>query len=376
MKIKSISVSSILLISTFMLLVSCGKEKAKWKGTITEENGVTVVRNPKEPMYGEDIFNCREELSIGEKEGSEEYMFSQVIDLGVDDEERIYILDFQEAQIKVFDKKGEYLRTIGKRGQGPGEIQRPMNLVITPGGQILVNDRGARFLHFFTLSGEYLRSVSQATAFHLSRPKVDSKDNIVARYSVPGNVWSFILKKFDSKLNEIFTIFSYEYLVTPGVMTPFPPQCYWEIAGDDSIIWGYGEKYEIQILHPDGRLIRKILKDYEPVKFTEEEKQKWVKDVYGEQGIPPDVKVSWRKYHNAFGFMNIDDAGRIYVQTYEKTSTESGYYYDVFDSEGKYIAKVPLKSQPLILKKSKLYTIEEDEKGYQVVKRYKANWNF
>jgi hypothetical protein len=39
MKIKSIAVSSILLISVFMLLVSCGKEKAKWKGTIEEENG-------------------------------------------------------------------------------------------------------------------------------------------------------------------------------------------------------------------------------------------------------------------------------------------------------------------------------------------------
>jgi hypothetical protein len=376
MRIKAIAVSSILFISVFMLLVSCGKEKAKWKGTIEEENGITVVRNPKEPMYGEDVLSLEEELSIGEKEGSEEYMFSQIIDLGVDDGERIYILDFQEAHIKVFDKKGEYLRTIGKRGQGPGEIQRPMNLIITPGGQILVNDRGARFLHFFTLSGEYIRSISQATTFHLSRPKVDSKDNIVARYSVPGNAWSFILKKFDSNLNEILTIFSYEYVILPGVMTPFPPQCYWDIADDDSIIWGYGEKYEIQILHPDGRLIRKIVKDYEPIRITEGEKQKWIKDVYGEQAVPPDIKVSWRKHHNAFGFMNIDDAGRIYVQTYEKTSHGNGYYYDVFDSEGKCIAKIPLKFQPLIWKKNKVYTIEEDEKEYLVVKRYKANWNF
>lgn len=359
-----------------MLLASCEKQRAEWKGRIEQENGVTVIKNPKEPMYSEDVFNLKEELSIGEKEGAEEYMFSQIIDLGVDDEERIYILDFKEAQIKVFDRKGEYLRTTGKKGQGPGEMQNPMNLAITPGGQVLVNDRGAGFLHFFTLSGEYIRSISQATTLHLSRPKVDSQDNIVARYSVPGNAWSFILKKFNSRLNEIFTIFSYEYVISPGVMNPFPPQCYWDIAGDDSIIWGYGEKYEIQILHPDGRLIRKIVKDYEPIKFTEGEKQRWIKDVYGEQGIPPDIKVSWRKHHNAFGFMSIDDVGRIYVQTYERTSDGNGYYYDVFDSEGKCIAKIPLKFQPLIWKRNKVYTIEEDEKGYQVVKRYRANWKF
>lgn len=378
MSIKSIAVSSILLISVFMLLVSCGKEKVKWKGTIEEENGVIVVKNPKEPMYGEDFFDLKEELSIGEKEGSEEYIFSQVIDLGVDDEEKIYILDFQEARIKVFNENGEYLRTIGKRGQGPGEIQRPMNLVITAGGQILVNDRGARFLHFFTLSGEYIKSMSQARLPSFSRPMVDSQNNIVARYIVfpPGNIWTFVLKKFDSELNELFSIFSYDYELSPQTLNLFIPDCFWVVTKDDNIIWGYSDKYEFKVLDGAGRLIRKIIKDYAPVEITKEEKQKWIQDTYGETGIPPDIKISWDKYHNAFRFMNVDDEGRIYVQTYEETSRENGYYYDVFDSEGKYLAKVPLKSRPLVLKKNKLYTIEEDEEGYQVVKRYKVNLNF
>ena len=29
-----------------------------------------------------------------------------------------------------------------------------------------------------------------------------------------------------------------------------------------------------------------------------------------------------------------------------------------------------------VWKKQKLYTIEEDEEGYQVVKRYKVNWKY
>jgi hypothetical protein len=53
-----------------------------------------------------------------------------------------------------------------------------------------------------------------------------------------------------------------------------------------------------------------------------------------------------------------------------------GYYCDVFDSEGRFIAEIALKSAPRVVKKDRLYTIEEDEQGYQVVKRYKIAWKF
>jgi hypothetical protein len=41
---------------------------------------------------------------------------------------------------------------------------------------------------------------------------------------------------------------------------------------------------------------------------------------------------------------------------------------------GKYMAKISLKSRPYVIKKNKLYTIEEDNEGYQIVKRYKITW--
>jgi hypothetical protein len=373
MKNKNI-ISVILFIPIFILVISCQQQKAEWRGTIEEVDGVTVVKNPKEPMYGEDVFSLDEGLSIGEAEGKEEYMFSQIIDVGVDDEENIYILDFLESHLKVFNKSGEYLRTVGRRGQGPGEIQRAMNIYITHGNEILINDRGARYFHFITLGGQYIRSIYQG---RMSRPKVDTQNNIVARETVMNtNEVRFILKKFDSEMNELFTIFSYEREPSPGVLNLFAPRCYWEINKNDTIIWGYADKYEFQIHDSDGRLIRKIIKDYSPVIITKEEKQEWTESRYGEQGVPPDIKVSWKPHHNVFQFMNVDDEGRIFVQTYEKAADGSGYYCDVFDSEGKYIAKIPLKTQPWVWKRGKLYTIEEDEEGYQIIKRYKVTWKY
>jgi len=135
MKSKFVLIGSLCVL--FFLFQNCTQKthSKKWQGTIEDKEGVKVVKNPEEPIYNEDIFSLEEELTIGEKQGNEENMFSEIIDVGVDDEENIYILDFKEAHIKAFNKDGEYLTTIGKRGQGPGEIQRPVNLVITPGRQ-------------------------------------------------------------------------------------------------------------------------------------------------------------------------------------------------------------------------------------------------
>lgn len=51
-------------------------------------------------------------------------------------------------------------------------------------------------------------------------------------------------------------------------------------------------------------------------------------------------------------------------------------YYDVFDAEGKYIVKIPLFMNIQVFKKNRLYTIESDDAGYNVAKRYKVTWNY
>ena len=81
------------------------------------------------------------------------------------------------------------------------------------------------------------------------------------------------------------------------------------------------------------------------------------------------------RHHPAFRFFTADDEGRIYVGTREKPENGEGYVYDIFDKEGKYIAKVVFPFRPQVWKKGKVYTIEEDEEGFQMVRRYKVTWN-
>lgn len=371
MKSKTKILSIVLFLSVLIMFVSCQKQKSKWKGTIEEVDGVTVVKNPKEPMYSENVVSLKEELSVGEAEGREEYMFSQIENIAVDDEEHIYVLDAKEFHIKVFDKDGEYLKTFGKKGQGPGEFNFPSGVFITPQNEIMVADR--RVLHFFTLQGEFIKSLSAARIQFFGRTSIDSQGSIyvmIATINMEKGTSSFELKKFDSNLNFLITVASVPGFKAGEPPDPFIPLFFWKTDGNDNIIYGYQKNFEFLVFNPEGKLIKKIVKEHTPVKIKEEEKEESPGD-----SLPP-LKYALSGFYTAFFTFSLDEEGRIIVQAWEKTEDREQHYYDVFDPEGRYIARVSFRFRPQIWKNHKLYTIEEDEEGFQMVKRYKVTWRY
>ena len=364
-------VSIVLFLSVSILLVSCQKKKAEWKGTIEEVNGVTVVKNPDEPIYGENVFGLEEELSIGEAEGREEFMFSNIRNIAVDNEERIFILDSKEKKIIVFDRNGRFIKTFGRIGQGPGEFQIPSSVSYSSKDEIMVLDVGR--LLFFSSDGEFKQSIPTVKARLGREANIDSEGNIFSLVIVRGEENPrYELQKFDPELNYLH---SYGSSPLPNVRrdgyNPFFPVLRWDIIKSNHVICGYPENYEIEIFNDGGNLTRKIIKEYIPLEITKEEIDEETKRV------PPALKskISMPKSHTAYYWFIADDEGRIFVQIWERGENGEGYYYDIFDSEGKYIAKIPLKATPRVLKKNKLYTIEKDKEGFQMVKRYKITWN-
>jgi hypothetical protein len=63
--------AAFLLITLFLSLSSCKQQKARWRGSIEEVDGITIVRNPKEPVYKKNVCVVEEELSIAWAEGRE-----------------------------------------------------------------------------------------------------------------------------------------------------------------------------------------------------------------------------------------------------------------------------------------------------------------
>jgi hypothetical protein len=358
-----------LFLSALMMLISCQKQKAEWKGTIEEVDGVTIVKNPKEPMYGEDICIIEEELSIGEAEGPEEYMFSVIRGIEVDDKENIYVVDRKGNHIRKFDKNGSHIRTIGREGQGPGEFQQITNIQITPEHELMVHDRYARRLTFFSLDGDYLRT-ALLKEIQASVVKVNSMRNyLVKTFDFDSVIHSSTfraateLKVYSSDLAFIRTIAKDKFWSTN---VPLQPRMALRFLPSDLIICGFRESYNFQILDSEGKTIQKISRDYVPIEISKEEKKK--------MKLPQSSKLP--RSFPAFQDFSVDEEGRIFVQTYERQIDENKFYYDIFDPKGRYLAKIPLKMKPLFWKKDKLYTIDESEEGFQFVKRYKVTWKY
>ena len=83
-------------------------------------------------------------LSIGVLDDPAAETFGRIEDIAVDDEDRIYVLDYLTREIRVFTSGGRHLQTVGREGGGPGEFQAPLALTVGPGAALHVADGAGR----------------------------------------------------------------------------------------------------------------------------------------------------------------------------------------------------------------------------------------
>jgi hypothetical protein len=157
MKNKTKFASIVLFLLASIMLASYGSQKFEWKGKVEKENGTKVVKNPTEPLYGEISFELEEDLTIGSEEDDNAY-FYRGFAFSVDIEGNIYVFDRANLRIQKFSKNGDYLQTLGRRGQGPGEFQDfSSRLYIDKECNLYV--RGRRRIHVFNEKGGFERSI-------------------------------------------------------------------------------------------------------------------------------------------------------------------------------------------------------------------------
>ena len=89
------------------------------------------------------------EISIGELDGPEELLFGWVRSIAVDADHNVYAFDDQAQEVRVFDSAGQYVETLGGRGEGPGEFSRAEAIATLPDGRLVVRDPGNSGLEVF-----------------------------------------------------------------------------------------------------------------------------------------------------------------------------------------------------------------------------------
>ncbi|HPW17942.1 MAG TPA: 6-bladed beta-propeller [Candidatus Aminicenantes bacterium] len=345
--------------------------RAQWKGTVVKEGEVTVVRNPKEPLYRTPVLELAEDLSLGGPDAQGEAALDRIRQVLPDDAGTLYVLDERASHVKVFDASGKYLRTIGRKGQGPGELEYPMTMSLNEKTGELAVHQQSRGIAFFKTDGTYLRQLSLKVMLG-ARARLDSRGQIYLLEIVMDNESSrYATRKLAPDGSVLATISETPTPTGSGNTTrAFIPVAFYGIDREDRFIYGFPETYEIQIYGPtEAKVLRKITRAYDPVAVTDEDKAERRKDV------PPGYsrELEFPKHHPAYSRFFLSDLGHIFVQTYEKADG-GRLIHDVFDAEGRFIGRLPLKPSGIGILKGKYYALEEDEEGYQCVKRYAVTW--
>ncbi len=369
------------------LLAGCGSEgsaSATWAGTMdTLPSGQIRVHNTDTPILPpEAAWQLVEDLRIGTMEGSGPDLLGEVRWLEIDPAGRIWVLEGQAQEIRIFGPDGSYVKTVGREGGGPGEFAGALHLQLGPDGNMWVVDPENNRVSLFDTSGTFVESKLIPGGFMII-PWPGGFDAAGYQYEpipLPGEgPFNLGLVRYDSAFNAVDTI--------RGPDDPIKRERFELKRGEDmhwitsipytggfefhlsrtGTIWALvKDDYRLFELSAGGDTLRAISRDYTPLPVTEadmEVARERLADFIRNGG-----KVDWSKIPStkpaAEDFFR-DDEGNLWVEPVTARE-EQGKVFDVFDPEGRFLGTVRLPfvlsmNPPPIVRRSVLYGVTEDE---------------
>jgi hypothetical protein len=341
--------------------------------------GVTIVSNgkkPSPPPGAPSTLVLEEMFSIGQ-EGPADAAFAELSTFAVDDEGFIFILDRKDNRIKIFNPEAKFVRAFGKQGQGPGEMNGPVGISITPAGEILVEDALNQRLTFFRKDGMFLRNLSTAKALGLTGIKLLANGTMIGRSMAFGEKNSLLwtVKIFGPDLATKTTLYSVDF---PNPLesrfNPFSLAFMYDLDARGNIFIGLNKDFEISVFTPEGKLVRKVRRDYDPVPITDEDKKKILSLIPETPGFNIKEKMEFPKVFPATSTFLLADDGKLIVRTYEKGPAKDEFWNDVFDPEGRYLARFSHPCTFSVLRAGLLYGTDENEDGYRTLRCFRVRW--
>ncbi len=126
----------VVLAAVSLVLTTSPALAGNWTGKETTKEGVVYVSNPATSSEGKSTLAPQELWRAGGDD--EEIIFGVLSDVALDAQGNLYALDSQLSANSVFDPDGNFLRTIGREGEGPGEFRRASQVFVTSENKIAV----------------------------------------------------------------------------------------------------------------------------------------------------------------------------------------------------------------------------------------------
>jgi len=406
----SAALVSLVLLSIGACSADRGRDLGSWVAESDTIGDTVVVRTISGSVWGEPR-EMVEELAVGVLDGPEELMFGSIVSLAVDEEGGIYAFDSQVPALRYFDADGDYIRTLGREGGGPGEYSDFVgSLAMRRDGKIVLPDVGNSRLtlyepdgrlaaHWPVRGGFFQREdVVVDTADHSYVPiliermpsnepmqiaylHLDPEGIVVDTIRVPALHDEPLLASMESAFAEQLV------MTVRGFMDPSKQQA---LSPFGYMIVGVNDDYSFEVRWPDGRTVR-VERAHEPVPYTSAERAEWnaVFDWYRETGYPVDLGAVPERKLPYDSFLP-DESGRIWVrrhvearrdETVEPPSEGTNQrppiswvepeVYDVFEPDGTYLGEVrfPWRTSPLVVRGDTAWGVRRGELDEQYIVR-------
>jgi hypothetical protein len=392
-------------ITLVVVLAACGGvDSGDWAGTVeTLPNGAVRVTNPSRGMW-EDGRPWRLEpaVTIGQEDGPEATVFGAVSGLEVDAAGRMYVLDRQANELRIFTPDGTHVRSVGRAGDGPGEYRNANGLRWLSADSLVVVDQRANRYTILTAEGEYVRTVPRGLGFYgwtfsggvqgdtiYERSSVGPDDagrpaligGALQEHVIPLETGRAPTEGVDVALDRGRDTVTLPSLAGPvyeafsvqtdrggmGMGVPFAPGAVYHLDGRGGLWFGHGAEFQIVHASLAGDTIAEILLDIEPAPVTEAEVAEWeagesvtqFRNMGGRLDLERIPKVK-----PFFDDLYLDPDGYLWVSV---PGADMEVMFRIFDPEGRYLGPLRLTGLerdrwvPMVVRGGRLHLIGRDE---------------
>jgi len=375
------------LFAGLILLMACGPKEPGVDRVY--EDGVEVILNHVEPYH---VLGRRLTCTLAE-DARIDLEKHEYADLGLkepdfveaDSQGNIFIVEkFPASEYFIYKlgANGRFIMKFGRKGQGPGEVQGIWDLILDKSDHILVSDPSVNKIVEFDAEGRFIREIKVRAGLREILPLANG-NYLARRYpKKDSETYGMYLSIFTPDFEEVETIDFYDMSdltpgkKQPGITIPF----YWRVAGDRINVGNGRRGYEIRVYDLNGNLLRKIRKDFIPVTYPEEFRSQTEKIAAAQ----PNLNLFVLKDMPPFNSFFIDEAGRLFVMTYEQGENGKGFIHDVFDADGIFIARIALDSYGILGRalnrlrataaNGRFYRLFFKENGYPELIVYRMLW--
>lgn len=259
----------------------------------------------------------------------------------VDSQENIYIADTVDVQVDEYDSLGNYVKSVGRRGQGPGEFQYISSFVVSSDGGLRAQSSDFR-LTCLDASGRYIKSIELPDPYRTSYcadMEIDSQDRMYMVIVTTTHACvlqidndEFKIIHLDEKKTSLdFTKASFLPLVKPDIA----------LDGMDNLYVLDSVFYKVYRYDSSGHLLRTFEKKDAPKKIDRSDfvfaMGAEVMDARNQYNEAMSDLDGWKQYLPTLFGINVDEAN-IYLWTSEM-QTDGRFVVDIYDKDFRFKKK-------------------------------------